>query len=111
MKILKELFVMVCMLGATSVYAQSQTDTIIVYGNCGTCEKIIEKAAKQAGASKADWNMETKKLVVSYSSSKTSNDAIQKSVAAAGYDTEKYTADDKVYDKLHACCHYERKSK
>ena len=33
----------------------------------------------------------------------------EKKIAAVGHDTEKYLADDKVYEKLPGCCHYERK--
>ena len=39
----------------------------------------------------------------------TSNDDIRNKVAAVGHDTEKYQADDKVYERLLGCCHYERK--
>ena len=42
-------------------YAQSvKNDTIKVWGNCGMCKTKIEKAAKAAGASTANWNEETK---------------------------------------------------
>ena len=33
-----------------------------------------------------------------------------KVVAKVGHDTEKYTAEDAVYAKLHSCCKYERKA-
>lgn len=98
-------------ISVTTIKAQSSTETIKVYGNCGTCEKHIEKAAKQAGATNAKWNMDTKVLTVTYDAKKTSNDAIQKQIAAVGYDTEKYTGDDKAYNKLDECCQYDRKSK
>jgi mercuric ion binding protein len=90
-------------------FAQSLTDTVKVWGNCGMCRQHIEKAAKKAGADKANWNMDTKILVVSYNAQKTSNDEIQKKIAAAGYDTEKYMADEKAYKKLDECCQYDRK--
>jgi periplasmic mercuric ion binding protein len=90
-------------------FAQSQTDTIKVYGNCGMCKKRIEKAVKLEGVSNAAWSSETKLLIISYDAAKISNDQIQKSVAAVGHDTEKYVAEDAVYDKLPGCCLYERK--
>lgn len=85
-------------------------ETIKVWGNCGMCKKKIETAAKAAGATTANWNDETKELKVSYSAKKTSNEKIQQSIANAGYDTQDFTADNSVYNKLHACCKYDRKA-
>jgi mercuric ion binding protein len=96
-------------LAANIVNAQSKTDTIKVSGNCDMCAKTIETSAKKAGASKAKWDEESKLLVVTYDASKTTNDAIQKKVAATGYDTEKYVGDDQAYHKLHGCCQYDGK--
>lgn len=84
-------------------------ETIRVWGNCGMCKKTIETAATSAGASKASWNEETKELALTYKGKKTSSDKIQQAIAAAGYDTEKLTADNAVYDNLHGCCKYDRK--
>jgi periplasmic mercuric ion binding protein len=87
----------------------SKKETIKVWGNCGMCKKTIEKAAKTAGATSANWNEETKELKVTYASSKTSNNNIQQAIAKAGYDTEGFTASNAAYDKLHGCCKYDRK--
>lgn len=94
---------------AISVNAQTKTDTIKVYGECGMCKNRIQKTLKIDGIIMADWGTETKFLVVTYDTTQISNDDIQKKIAAVGHDTEKYTADDKVYEKLPGCCHYERK--
>lgn len=109
MKNLKLITLTIALLFTTTAFAQKQTETIKVFGNCETCEKHIEKAAKQAGATSAKWDENTKLLVVSYDKSKTNNDAIQKKIASVGYDTEKYTGDDKAYNKLDKCCQYDRK--
>lgn len=93
----------------TGFSQDTKTDTIKVFGECGMCQDRIEKAAKLEGVSSASWNEDSKLLVVTYDSAKTSNDAIQKKVASVGHDTEKYKADDKVYAKLPGCCHYDRK--
>lgn len=82
-----------------------------VAGNCGMCEKTIEKAAKLKGVTNADWNVNTKMLSVTYNKKKTSEDAILKKIAYAGYDNEKYLAPDEAYSKLHECCKYERTGK
>ncbi|MEX6686971.1 heavy-metal-associated domain-containing protein [Danxiaibacter flavus] len=92
------------------LFAQStKTENIKVAGNCGSCKKKIDKAATITGVTKADWNKDSKVLTVTYDPAKVTNDAIQKSVAGVGYDTEKYKADDKAYNKLDECCQYERK--
>lgn len=101
----------VCLLFASSVFAQEKTDTIKVSGECGMCKSRIQKALKLEGISSAIWDTETKLLTVTYSSDKLSNDDIQKKVAAVGHDTEKYKAVDVVYNKLPGCCKYERKEK
>jgi len=82
-----------------------------VKGNCGMCEKTIEKAANVKGVTKADWDVNTKILSVTYNNKKTSEDMILKQVAYAGYDNDKYLAPDEAYNKLHECCKYERAGK
>jgi copper chaperone CopZ len=94
----------------TTSFAQSQTDTIKVYGNCGMCKNRIEKTLKLEGVTSAAWSPETKLLIISYDTAKISNDEIQKKIAAVGHDTEKYVADDEVYSKLPGCCLYKRKN-
>jgi hypothetical protein len=93
-------------------FAQGTTkkETIKVWGNCSMCKTTIEKAAKKGGATTANWNEESKELKVSFASNKTSSDKIQQSIAKFGYDTQGFTADDKVYNKLHGCCKYDRKA-
>jgi len=85
-----------------------KTEEIKVLGSCGMCKTRIEKAAKAEGVTEATWNSETKMLKVTYNPSVITIDAIQKKEAAVGHDTEKYRADNDVYAKLPACCHYER---
>ncbi len=85
------------------------TSSFKVWGNCEQCKETIEDALKVKGVSKADWNTETKQIEVSYDSTKISLDEIQKDIAAAGYDNDKYKSDDQAYNKLPECCQYERK--
>ncbi len=89
-----------------------KTDTFKVYGNCGMCKKVIEKAAKGVdGVKSAAWNVDTDIIQVSYKSDKTNLDAIKKAIAASGYDTEEFRAPDEVYSNLHGCCQYDRPPK
>ena len=82
-----------------------------VYGNCGMCEKRIEKAAKIDGVAFADWDVDTKILTVTFDANKVKPAQIHKAVAAAGHDTEKVKAPDEVYAELPECCRYERDDK
>jgi periplasmic mercuric ion binding protein len=90
----------------TAKTANSKTETIKVQGACGMCKTRIEKAAKVEGVSKADWDKTTKILTLVYDPSKVNSDDVQKKIATVGHDTEKYTADQKVYDSLPGCCKY-----
>lgn len=100
---------MLAVLTSFSASAQEKTDSFKVYGNCGMCKKRIEKAAVSDGVSQAVWNVDTKLMTVTFKPAKITNEEIQKRIAAAGHDTEKFRADDKVYEKLPGCCLYERK--
>lgn len=95
--------------GNTLLAQDAKTEKFKVYGNCEMCKKRIEKAATVDGVTKADWNVETKFMTVTYNASKTDTAAIQKKIAAVGHDTEKQKAADAVYNKLPGCCQYERK--
>lgn len=92
----------------TSQNASSKTETIKVSGNCDMCKSKIEKAAKIDGVSKAEWNKDTKVLTLAYNPSAVTSDAVQKSIAAVGYDTEKFKATDAAYKSLPSCCQYDR---
>ncbi len=48
-------------------------ETIKVWGNCGMCKNKIEKSAKSAGATYANWNEESNVLNVSYNTSNTNS--------------------------------------
>lgn len=120
MKIIKTIFIVLAtVLFSSTGYSQTnqkvvtaantKTETFKVWGNCESCQARIEKAAKIDGVSAASWNKDSKMLTVSFNPAKTSDEAIQKKIAAAGHDTKKFKADDKVYAQLPGCCHYERK--
>jgi len=100
--------------GITSVMAQEKVTmaTFGVRGNCGMCKGKIEKAAKAVdGVTNAIWDKSAKKIDVSFDEKKTNIMAIQKAVAASGYDTEKMTAPEKAYNGLHGCCKYDKTQK
>jgi len=84
----------------------AKTETIKVSGNCGMCKERIETAAKMDGVASASWNKDTKVLTLAYNPTVVKSEDVQKKIAAAGHDTEKFKADDKAYAKLPGCCKY-----
>ena len=78
-----------------------------VRGNCGMCKSTIEKAANSIdGVASANWDVNKKKIDVSFDDTKTDAMAIHKAIAASGYDTEKVAGDKEAYDVLPGCCQY-----
>ncbi len=110
MKTLKifSIILICCSLTTASFAQKTKTETFKVSGNCGMCENKIEKAAKAAGATYAEWNADTKIITVKFNSSSSNLAKIQKSIAGSGYDNAGAKATNESYDKLHGCCKYER---
>src|SRR5438105_3852479 len=111
MKTLKiYLLAAICMAVVGPAFSQKvRTETFRVAGECGTCKKKIEKAAKEAGAAYAVWDTHTKILKVTYDAG-VGVSAIQQRIADAGYDTPKFRASDAAYNSLDKCCQYDRQA-
>ena len=110
----KILIAIIVLLSFTSCDAQiknAKTETVKIYGNCGMCEKVIEKAGNLKKEVKVDWNVDTKMATITYDAKKTNQDAILKRIALAGYDSDKFLAPDNAYNNLPGCCHYDRVAK
>ncbi len=112
MKTLRLFSLLTICLAATAVsFAQkTETETFAVSGNCGMCKSKIEKAAKEAGATYASWNVEKKEITVKYSSATTNKAKIQQKIADVGYDNVGFKATAESYNKLHGCCKYDREA-
>ena len=120
MKTIKLLSAMMVALWATqSASAQSdkmqrvigiKTQHIKVSGVCSMDKHRIEIAAYSVvGVKSAEWDEVTQVLTLKYNVfQKDATDNAQKRIAMAGNDTEKYKADDSVYQSLPDCCHYQR---
>ncbi len=106
-------FIAVAFFAICSVVAQAQekSSTFKVSGNCGMCKRTIEKAAKIPGVNSFNWDKDKKVATLSFDSSKTTAAAVQKKIAAAGYDTQLFKADEKAYGKLPSCCQYRDNAK
>lgn len=97
-------------LASISFAQKNQKESFKVSGNCEMCKAKIEKAAKAAGASFAEWDVDTKMLTVKYNASSTNTAAIQQKIAETGYDTPQVKAADEAYNKLPRCCKYTREA-
>lgn len=105
------LFAFSVWMAALPVQAQSahtKTETVKVYGNCSMCKATIEKAAYAKKTAKAEWNEQTKLATITFDSRSTTLNAILKKIGLAGYDNQQFLAPDAAYNKLPACCRYER---
>jgi len=94
--------------GAMAQIKNSKLLTVQISGNCGMCKSTIEKAGDVANESLVVWNSKTNAATLTYDSNKTSEDAILKRIALAGYDNERYLAPEETYAALHSCCQYDR---
>ena len=77
-----------------------------VEGICDMCKTTIENAAYLKGVKLAQWDKNSSIMTVVYKPEKINEDAIHKSIAAAGYDTEKVKTTDEAYNSLPNCCRY-----
>jgi len=82
--------------------------TFGVRGNCGMCKMTIEKAANSVeGVASAIWDVNQKKIDISFGDDKIDAVAIHEAIAASGYDTEKVAGNEEAYDGLPGCCKYD----
>ncbi|MFB9057854.1 heavy-metal-associated domain-containing protein [Mariniflexile ostreae] len=83
-----------------------------VRGNCSMCKKTIEKAANAVeGVSSATWDVDKKKIDVSFDDTKTDEMTIHKAIATSGYDTDKASGNLNAYESLPGCCKYDHDMK
>ncbi|MEO8253083.1 MAG: heavy-metal-associated domain-containing protein [Flavobacterium sp.] len=114
MKSLKKIMIAaLVVLSTVGVNAQIKNKKVVdvkISGNCEMCKKNIETAGNLKKVAIVNWNVKSKIAQITYDSSKTNLDEILKRIADAGYENEKFAANDEQYDKLHACCQYDRKA-
>jgi mercuric ion binding protein len=89
--------------------AEAKTNlTFGVRGNCGMCKMTIEKAANSVeGVSSAVWDVDQKKIDISFDDGKIDALVIHEAIAASGYDTEQVAGNEEAYDGLPGCCKYD----
>ncbi len=104
----------ILLLSSSSSQAQiknNKTEIVKVYGNCDMCKATIEKIGNNKKLSKTVWDADNKMATISYDSTKTNLSKILKSFALAGYDNIEFLAPNAAYNKLPACCKYDRDKK
>jgi mercuric ion binding protein len=98
---------LIILISVTTAFAQKDVETVQIKTSavCEMCKETIEKEmAFTKGVTKAELNVETAMLTVSFKSTKTNVDAIRKAINKIGYDADDSPAESKAYDNLHHCC-------
>jgi len=106
--IMKNLILLLFIIATTLLSAQSKKITIEleVSGNCGNCKKRIQKAVDLKSVGHANWNSDTKKMIITYRADKIELETIKEAILAIGHDVEGKVASDEIYQALPACCQY-----
>ena len=83
----------------------SKTSTFEVRGNCEMCKERIETTLKAVpGVVTASWNVDSRIATVSFDSTVTNQEALQKQVAFVGHESGTFAHDAKNYNELPDCC-------
>ena len=105
------LLVLACLFSLTMVAQEKKSKNkkvvIKVAGNCGMCEKRIEKAAYSVkGVKSATWHADHQDLHLIIDETKCKVIDVEKAIVKAGHDTKDVKATDAEYYKIHGCCQY-----
>lgn len=84
--------------------------SVKVWGNCEKCKTRIESACQLKGVSKAEWNVDSKLLVLKLDTNTIKVSEVLKNLSNAGHDNESFFANDYAYSSLPECCQYERRT-
>lgn len=106
MKTIK-LIIMILFLGIAVKAQEKKTEEIKIKtsAECGMCKKSIEKALSyEKGVKKANLDVDSKTVTVTYNPKKTSPEKLKAAICKAGYDADEMPANNKAYNKLPECC-------
>ena len=108
--ILGRLFIPLFLLWSLNLGAQDEvSDTLNIWvdGICGMCKTRIENVALSTiGVRFAEWDVESRQLMVVRSPEPLDVQQLHQNIAGVGHDTELITASAEAYEGLHACCKY-----
>ena len=92
----------------TIVELMGTESSFAVKGNCKMCKKTIETSAMSLdGVHKANWNVKTKQIDLTYDDQLVELMTIHNTIAASGYSTELVDLNQEAYDNLPLCCQYD----
>lgn len=83
------------------------TETALFYveGNCGECKEVIEGILTDTpGVKEAVWDFNSSHVEVKYAPGKTSEDFLQQTLAAKGFETRFFPANELARKSLPECC-------
>lgn len=84
---------------------ERQLATFYVEGSCVECEALIREAMSEvSGADFEGWDMATSQARVQFSGLAEDLDRIQEAIAAAGFETQYFSANPDARAALPACC-------
>jgi periplasmic mercuric ion binding protein len=106
------IIIVMALVGFTTQAQEKNKNAKIVFevnGNCGMCQKRIQKAALSVeGVKSAVWDIDSHQLSLIINEEKCTPLAVKKAVAKVGHDSDEVKATKEDYDRLHGCCMYER---
>jgi len=105
---MKYILMLFAMTMVTALHTQDLVEySFRVEGACGMCKERIEKNAIEVGkATTAEWNVDTKIIVINIDETITEVSTVKWHLSQAGHDNGDYLAPDEVYDNMHGCCKY-----
>jgi periplasmic mercuric ion binding protein len=93
--------------GISAAQTAPKISTVMIQtsGNCQECKARIEGSLKSLkGVKAASFDMDTKKVDVTFATKKVDAAAIRQAISKAGYDADDVQADQEAYDGLRKCC-------
>jgi copper chaperone CopZ len=99
------LFIAYLLVNSCNSNSSTKEVSFYVRGNCGMCEERIESTASGIkGIIKADWDVKTKAIMVTYDTLQVNEGQIQQGIANVGHETKLYASPQEVHDALPECC-------
>jgi len=85
--------------------AKRETIQIKTSAECDMCkDRLLKEMGNTAGVKKAELDLGTRVLTVTYATKKVSADQIRQAIAKIGYDADDVKANNKAFKKLPDCC-------
>ena len=93
----------ICLATGSCTSKKWDQETFKVWGNCEMCKETIEGSLKIRPVQMAVWDVDTKMMTVRFDAEHITLDSIQKRIALAGYDSEKFRCANKGLSNMNVC--------